>query len=164
MFSLDLEKAWGDYFEQPKNKGTWRGWNPQQTVRNIIAGAFSDALDGSGQGDLLQQIDAVLFVVQTASEGLTVVGTKIALAKSRMPHSHEGRFLPAKAAAERAHDVDVRRKADLFMPSHLPGGVPATEALKEKPPRTSCATTSATRFGCPISTTTATCPTSRPPG
>jgi M6 family metalloprotease-like protein len=131
IFTLDLDKGWGDYFEQPKNKGNWRGWDPQQTGITAIVGAFCDMLDRTGQGLILDQMDAVVFVVQTATENLSVVGTKLALPMYVWPQATRSQFYRRTQHAGGPTTSTYVDKPIVFMPSHTPSKIPSTQKIQQ---------------------------------
>ncbi|MDQ3549486.1 MAG: hypothetical protein M3439_11790, partial [Chloroflexota bacterium] len=130
IFTLDLENGWGDYFEQPQDKGNWRGWDPQQTAKSAIAGAFCDMLDRTGQGNVLEKIDAVLFVVQTATEHLSIVGTKLALPMYVWPQASRTDFYRKTQLPGGPTTWTFGQKPIIFMPSHTPSKMPAAQKMQ----------------------------------
>ena len=128
---LELPQGWGDYFEQPTGKGNWYGWNPKQTVKQELAGALSDLLADSGRSNWLAQVDAVLFVVQTASEGMTVVGTKLALSMFVWPQAWRGiHFYRKTVHPGGTTNTAFQQLPIVLMPTHTPSRMPATEKMQ----------------------------------
>ena len=136
---LNLKKGWGDYFEQPKGKGNWHGWNPQQTGMVAITGEFCEMLDATGQGPLLQNMDAVVYVIHTASDGWSVIGTKLGLALYVWPQAlRKGNGTefwrqvqhPGSPGSPGPKTTTFRNMPILFMPSHAPSMMPTNETLK----------------------------------
>ena len=133
IFTLDLEKGWGDYFEQPKNKDTWHGWDISQTGKEAIVGALCDMLADTGQGDVLEKMDAIVFVVETATESLSVVGTKLALPMYVWPVHTKSSYYRKIVLSDGVTTTASGKKSVIFMPSHAPGKIPATKKIRTTP-------------------------------
>jgi hypothetical protein len=88
---VDLPGGWGDYFDQNGTPTDWTGWNPKPSAWDNIGGEFSYQLISEGIAEqFLRNTDAIVFVVQNASENPTMVGQTPLNAKIAWPQTFRG--------------------------------------------------------------------------
>ena len=123
---LDLQGGWGDYFE-PRDRspgGLWRGWDLKDNGFGMVAEfSFTIMYDPTAES-LLNEIDAFVFVVQTASDEVVTVGDSTLPAKFVWPVETDGSFFFWPAGGSFFSGLKSVSKPVVFMPTEFPAGTP----------------------------------------
>ncbi|MFN8078260.1 MAG: hypothetical protein U0Q19_01730 [Kineosporiaceae bacterium] len=121
-----IDAGWGDLFE---NRDTAKvtpapfgGWWTTDDQRATIAGAYSDALIDAGIDELiLNRIDAVVFVIQNASEDVVKVGKDTVLrTKFCWPQAWQG----VRFHTKDEFSTTIKPKPAIFLPTAWPTAMP----------------------------------------
>jgi len=121
-----VDAGWGDLFENDDTdkvtSNPFGGWMMKVDARSEIAGAYCDMLiDAGTAASLLPQIDAVVFVMQNASEDVVPVGDdRILRAKFCWPEAWQGVNFHWKGPTWTTIDP----KPCVFMPTGYPAAMP----------------------------------------
>lgn len=146
--------GWGEVFEyfRPKDPDVWGGWGPTEDAKKtIFPGAFCDWLeaqpkvrDGDGipqsiAGAVLRGIDAVVFVVQTASEQQFVAGGKqLGRAMYVWPQAWAGDFHWHTQHPDGPVTHSQKSIPTIYMPTHLPAMSPGNPIAPYDPANVLC--------------------------
>ncbi|MBK8907336.1 MAG: hypothetical protein IPM60_05375 [Rhodospirillales bacterium] len=90
-----MQSGWGDLFENDDTDkitpNPFGGWKVKPDGRHEIAGAYCDMLiDAGTAATVLPKIDAVVFVIQNASEDVVKVGDRVLRARFCWPQAWQG--------------------------------------------------------------------------
>jgi hypothetical protein len=131
----NVDAGWGDLFKYDNPKDTskpFAGWNPKSTTWADFAGAWCDTLIDAGiSKPVLDNTDAVVFVVQTASDDVIVSGDDTFRAKFVWPQANysAATFHFKTVQSDGVETNGFKTMPSVLIPTRMPASMPVDQVL-----------------------------------